>query len=109
MIETGLDRYIYGLQLGIIYFEGSFSEGNDKRAVYEYEDTYTIAIEVDVSKRLIRFWDHPQKRVRWEDEFSRYSYLSELISRLHNRYFPNVSMSQIRLEFNKEILKMKNF
>ncbi|WP_041165693.1 hypothetical protein [Streptococcus agalactiae] len=101
MIETSLDRYIYWLQLGIIYFEGSFSEGNDKRAVYEYEDTYTIAIEVDMSERLIRFWGHPQKRVRWEDEFSRYSYPGELINRLHNRYFPNLPMSQIRLELKK--------
>ena len=101
MTQTSLDRYICGLQLGIIYFEGSFSEGNDKRAVYEYEDTYTIAIEVDMSKRLIRFWNHPQKRVRWEDEFSSYSYPVELINRLHNRYFPNLSMSQIRLEFKK--------
>ena len=101
MIETSLDKYIYGLQLGIIYFEGSFSEGNDKRAVYEYEDTYTIAIEVDMSKKVIRFWDHPKKRVRWEDEFSKYFYPDELINSLHKRYFPNLPMSQIRLEFKK--------
>lgn len=51
MIETGLDRYIYGLQLGIIYFEGSFSEGNDKRAVYEYEDTYPIYLRYTIGRR----------------------------------------------------------
>lgn len=51
MTQTSLDRYICGLQLGIIYFEGSFSEGNDKRAVYEYEDTYPIYLRYTIGRR----------------------------------------------------------
>ena len=42
--------------LGIRYYESNFKRGNELRYTYEFEDTYTLAIEVSITNKEIRFW-----------------------------------------------------
>ena len=42
--------------LGIQYFESDHKHGTELKYVYEFEDTYTLAIEVSITNKEIRFW-----------------------------------------------------
>lgn len=42
--------------LGIQYFESDQKQGTELKYVYEFEDTYTLAIEVSITNKEIRFW-----------------------------------------------------
>lgn len=42
--------------LGIQYFESDHKQGTELKYVYEFEDTYTLAIEVSITNKEIRFW-----------------------------------------------------
>lgn len=42
--------------LGIQYFESDHKHGTEPKYVYEFEDTYTLAIEVSITNKEIRFW-----------------------------------------------------
>lgn len=42
--------------LGIQYFESDHKHGTELKYVYEFEDTYTLAIDVSITKKEIRFW-----------------------------------------------------
>lgn len=42
--------------LGIQYFESDYKHGAELKYVYEFEDTYTLAIEVSITNKEIRFW-----------------------------------------------------
>lgn len=42
--------------LGIQYFESDHKHGAELKYVYEFEDTYTLAIEVSITNKEIRFW-----------------------------------------------------
>lgn len=42
--------------LGIQYFESDYKHGTELKYVYEFEDTYTLAIEVSITNKEIRFW-----------------------------------------------------
>lgn len=42
--------------LGIQYFDSNHKLGNELKFVYEFEDTYTLAIEVSITNKEIRFW-----------------------------------------------------
>lgn len=42
--------------LGIQYFESDHKYGTELKYVYEFEDTYTLAIEVSITNKEIRFW-----------------------------------------------------
>lgn len=42
--------------LGIQYFESDHKHGAELKCVYEFEDTYTLAIEVSITNKEIRFW-----------------------------------------------------
>lgn len=42
--------------LGIRYYESNFKRGSELRYTYEFEDTYTLAIEVSITNKEIRFW-----------------------------------------------------
>lgn len=42
--------------LGIVYFEGSLKEGNENTVIFEFSKTNTVAIEVRLIEKKIRFW-----------------------------------------------------
>lgn len=42
--------------LGIQYFESDHKHDTELKYVYEFEDTYTLAIEVSITNKEIRFW-----------------------------------------------------
>lgn len=42
--------------LGIQYFDSNHKLGNELKFVYEFEDTYMLAIEVSITNKEIRFW-----------------------------------------------------
>ena len=42
--------------LGIVYFDGSLEEGNENTIVFEFSKTCTMAIEVQLMEKKIRFW-----------------------------------------------------
>lgn len=42
--------------LGIQYFESDHKHGAELKYVYEFEDTYTLAIEVSITNKEMRFW-----------------------------------------------------
>lgn len=42
--------------LGIVYFDGSLEKGNKNRIVFEFSKSCTMAIEVQLMKKKIRFW-----------------------------------------------------
>ena len=42
--------------LGIVYFDGSLEKGNENRIVFEFSKDHTMAIEVRLTEKKIRFW-----------------------------------------------------
>ena len=42
--------------LGIVYFDGSLKKGNENRIVFEFSKSCTMAIEVRLMEKKIRFW-----------------------------------------------------
>lgn len=42
--------------LGIVYFDGSLKEGNENTVIFEFSKTNTMAIEVQLIEKKIRFW-----------------------------------------------------
>ena len=42
--------------LGIVYFDGSLEKGNENRIVFEFSNSRTMAIEVRLMEKKIRFW-----------------------------------------------------
>ena len=42
--------------LGIQYFDSNHKLGDERRFVYEFEDTYTLAIEFSITNKEIRLW-----------------------------------------------------
>lgn len=46
--------------LGIQYFESDQKHGTELKYVYEFEDTYTLAIEVSITNEEMRFWGNIQ-------------------------------------------------
>lgn len=42
--------------LGIRYYDSNHKLGDELRYIYEFEDTYTLAIEVSITNKEIRFW-----------------------------------------------------
>lgn len=54
MREATLEEVL--TSLGIQYFESDHKHGTELKYVYEFEDTYTLAIEVSITNKEIRFW-----------------------------------------------------
>lgn len=46
--------------LGIQYFESDHKHGAELKCVYEFEDTCTLAIEVSITNKEMRFWGTTQ-------------------------------------------------
>ena len=42
--------------LGIQYFDSNHKLGDELKFVYEFEDTYMLAIEVSITNKEMRFW-----------------------------------------------------
>lgn len=42
--------------LGIVYFGGSLKEGNENTVIFEFSKARTMAIEVQLLEKKIRFW-----------------------------------------------------
>ena len=42
--------------LGIVYFDGSLKKDNENRIVFEFSKNGTMAIEVQLMEKKIRFW-----------------------------------------------------
>lgn len=59
--------------LGIVYFDGSLEKGNENRIVFEFSKSCTIAIEVLLIEKKIRFWGWIGERLEG-DYFWKYVY-----------------------------------
>lgn len=43
--------------LDIVYFDGSLKKGNENRIIFEFSKSCTIAVEILLVEKKIRFWD----------------------------------------------------
>lgn len=85
--------------LGIVYFNGSLEEGNENRIVFEFSKSCTLAIEVQLMEKKIRFWGWIGNRLEgdyfWEYVSENYEELwRNVLSLLISKYFsPDKSIS----------------
>lgn len=85
--------------LGIIYFDGSLEKGNENRIVFEFSKSCTMAIEVQLMKKKIRFWGWIGTRLEgdyfWRYVFKNYEELwRSVLDLLISEYFsPTESVS----------------
>ena len=78
--------------LGIVYFDGSLEEGNENTIVFEFSKTCTMAIEVQLMEKKIRFWGWIGDRLKgdyfWKYVFENYEELwYRILSLLMAEYF----------------------
>ncbi|OFP33871.1 hypothetical protein HMPREF2991_06430 [Streptococcus sp. HMSC072D07] len=78
--------------LDIVYFDGSLEKGNEDRIVFEFSKTRTMAIEVRIMEKKIRFWGWIGKRQKgdyfWKYVFENYKELwYRILSLLMSEYF----------------------
>lgn len=85
--------------LGIVYFDGSLEKGNENRIVFEFSKSCTMAIEVQLMKKKIRFWGWIGTRLEgdyfWRYVFKNYEELwRSVLNLLVSEYFsPTESVS----------------
>jgi len=85
--------------LGIVYFDGSLEKGNENRIVFEFSKSCTMAIEVQLMKKKIRFWGWIGTRLEgdyfWRYVFKNYEELwRSVLNLLISEYFsPTESVS----------------
>lgn len=85
--------------LGIVYFDGSLEKGNENRIVFEFSKSCTMAIEVQLMKKKIRFWGWIGTRLDgdyfWRYVFKNYEELwRSVLNLLISEYFsPTESVS----------------
>lgn len=107
--------------LGIQYFESDHKHGNELKFVYEFEDTYMLAIEVSITNKEIRFWgnirDSKHRLIErsfwiWLDQhygllFLRLIYLLNKRYRSHSSYTykVNIQGEWFDLEVNTSLLE----
>lgn len=69
--------------LGIVYFDGSLKKSNENRIVFEFSKSHTMAIEVRLMERKIRFWgwigDYQEGDFFWRYVFENYKELGHKI------------------------------
>ena len=78
--------------LGIVYFDGSLEKGNENRIVFEFSKSCTMAIEVQLMKKKIRFWGWIGTRLEgdyfWRYVFKNYEELwRSVLNLLVSEYF----------------------
>lgn len=78
--------------LGIVYFDGSLEEGNENTIVFEFSKNRTMAIEVRLMDKQIRFWGWIGERQKgdyfWKYVFENYKELwYRILSLLMAEYF----------------------
>ena len=78
--------------LGIVYFDGSLKKGNENRIVFEFSKNCTMAIEVRLMEKKIRFWGWIGNRLEgdyfWRYVFENYGELwRSVLSLLISEYF----------------------
>ncbi|MFS9256594.1 hypothetical protein QM458_07100 [Streptococcus infantis] len=78
--------------LGIVYFDGSLEKGNENRIVFEFSKNRTMAIEVRLMEKKIRFWgwigDRQKGDYFWKYVFENYEELwHRILSLLIAEYF----------------------
>ena len=78
--------------LGIVYFDGSLEKGNENRIVFEFSKSRTMAIEVRLMEKKIRFWGWIGDRLKgdyfWKYVFENYEELwYRILSLLIAEYF----------------------
>lgn len=65
--------------LGIVYFDGSLEKGNENIIVFEFSKSRTMAIEVRLMEKKIRFWGWRGDRLKgdyfWKYAFENYEEL----------------------------------
>ena len=81
--------------LGIVYFDGSLEKGNENRIVFEFSKSRTMAIEVQLMKKKIRFWGWIGTRLEgdyfWKYVFENYEELwRSVLNLLISEYFSPV-------------------
>ena len=107
--------------LGIQYFDSNHKLGNELKFVYEFEDTYMLAIEVSITNKEIRFWgnirDSKHRLIErsfwiWLDQhygllFLRLIYLLNKRYRFHSSYTykVNIQGEWFDLEVNTSLLE----
>lgn len=106
--------------LGIQYFDSNHKLGDGFKFVYEFEDTYKLAIEVSITNKEIRFWgnirDSKHRLIErsfwiWLDQhygllFLRLIYLLNKRYRSHSSYTYKVNIrgEWFDLEVNTSLL-----
>lgn len=77
--------------LGIVYFDGSLKKDNENRIVFEFSKNGTMAIEVQLMEKKIRFWGWSIAlggKYFWEYVFKNYKELwYRILSLLIVEYF----------------------
>lgn len=78
--------------LDIVYFDGSLEEGNENRIVFKFSKSRTMAIEVRLMDKKIRFWGWIGERQKgdyfWKYVFENYKELGyRILSLLIAEYF----------------------
>lgn len=81
--------------LGIVYFDGSLEKGNENRIVFEFSKSRTMAIEVRLMEKKIRFWGWIGDRLKgdyfWKYVFENYGELwRSVLSLLISKYFSHI-------------------
>lgn len=81
--------------LGIVYFDGSLEKGNENRIVFEFSKKCTMAIEIQLMKKKIRFWGWIGTRLEgdyfWKYVFENYEELwRSVLNLLISEYFSPV-------------------
>lgn len=85
--------------LDVVYFDGSLEKGNENRIVFEFSKSCTMAIEVQLMKKKIRFWGWIGTRLEgdyfWRYVFKNYEELwRSVLNLLISEYFsPTESVS----------------
>lgn len=78
--------------LGIVYFDGSLEKGNKNRIIFEFSKNGTMAIEIRLMEKKIRFWGRIGERLKgdyfWKYVFENYEELwCRILSLLITEYF----------------------
>lgn len=78
--------------LGIVYFDGSLEKGNENRIVFEFSKDRTMAIEVRLTEKKIRFWgwigNYQKGDYFWRYVFENYAELwRSVLNLLVSEYF----------------------
>lgn len=95
--------------LGIRYYESNFKRGSELRYTYEFEDTYTLAIEVSITNKEIRFWGNIRdskhrliERSFWVWLDQHYGLLFLLLIYLLNKRYRSFSQYTYKVEIQGE-------